>query len=437
MKKLFASFFLSYLRTLSKIQLKKTNPLIIGVGGSSGKSSVSELISIALKNNFKVRESRGKNSETGIPLSILGIAPKDYDFLSWAIVAVKALFKALTDFEKYDVFVAEMGIDGPKEPKNMSHLLKIIKPKIAVLTNISYEHSVYFEDSESNAKEVLEKIIEQESLLIKSLDPDGVAIVNIDDKNIERSLKDVKAKVIRVSTLDKNVVFFAKNIEVSLNKFELILVYKEKEYKLRINQLLPKFYTHSFLLSIAGAVEAGVGFNEAISEIEDNFTLPPGRSSVFKGIKNTTIVDSSYNNATVEPILGILDLFNEIAKGRKIAIIGDMREQGKQSKLLHETLARKILETLDTAILVGPMLSEYAVPILKKSSLNFKSFQTFSEAKDAILSEVKEGDLILVKGSQNRLLLERVVELLLEDKKDIEKLCRRGSFWDKQRATTP
>lgn len=438
MKKLFVPLFLSYLRILSKIQLKKINPWIIGIGGSSGKSSVSLLTSIALKKKFKVRETSGKNSETGIPLSILGISPKAYGIFSWISVSIQALVKVLTNYEKYDVFVAEMGIDSPEEPKNMSYLLKIIKPKIAVLTNISYEHSVYFENpGEDDSEEVLSRIVEQESLLIKSLSADDIAIVNTDDESIKKSLRDIKAKIVKVSTKDKDADFFAKKVEVNLEKFELDFIYKNKEYKLVIKQTLPDFYIYSFLLAIASAVEAGVEINEAIFELENNFNLPPGRLSFFPGIKNSIIIDSSYNNATLEPVLGILDMVNKIAGGRKVAILGDMREQGKQSKELHQKLAKKIIETIDTAILIGPLISEYTVPILKDSGFNFKAFHTFSEAKKAILDEIKEGDLVLVKGSQNKLLLERAVELLLKNKSDVEKLCRRGSYWDKQRAITP
>ncbi|MBU2632177.1 hypothetical protein KKG52_00510, partial [Patescibacteria group bacterium] len=73
----------------------------------------------------------------------------------------------------------------------------------------------------------------------------------------------------------------------------------------------------------------------------------------------------------------------------------------------------------------------------KMKKFNFLAFKTFFKAKDEILKLVKTNDLILIKGSQNTLYLERAVELLLANKKDREKLCRRGVFWDKMRAATP
>ena len=73
MKKILARFYLVYLRIFAKIQLRKFNPLIIGVGGASGKSSAVHLISLILNDKYKVKQGKGKNSETGIPLNILNI----------------------------------------------------------------------------------------------------------------------------------------------------------------------------------------------------------------------------------------------------------------------------------------------------------------------------------------------------------------------------
>jgi len=82
-------------------------------------------------------------------------------------------------------------------------------------------------------------------------------------------------------------------------------------------------------------------------------------------------------------------------------------------------------------------MQNYASPKLKEEGFSYFSFTTYSDAKDEILKKIKAGDLILVKGSQNELYLERVVELLLLNKKDKDLLPRRGSFWDKKRRNTP
>ncbi len=443
MKKLLSSFILWYVRFFARLQIQKTHPIIVGVGGSSGKSSLVRLISQALSSTYAVDTTREKNSETGIPLHILGIH-FEFSYSAWVKVLYLAPLRVLFYKPSFDVLIAEMGIDSPVEPKNMSYLLSIIQPSIGVVTNITEEHSTYFDpfvnerDERFRKQKILELTAGQETLLLKSLPSTGVAIINRDDQYILRSQKSIDAKHITISTKYPEVTLFAKEVSIWPNRFETTIVYKEKEYPLIISQALPKHFVYEFLCAIGVGLAMGLSVQDAIEGIQKNFSLPPGRMSIFKGIKNTTIIDSSYNNATMPPLLDMLDFLKTISPtGRKLAIIGDMRELGSQSKAMHEEFARHLMLRANRAILIGPLLRNYAVPILEQRKFSYIAFDTFSQAKAAILKEIQEKDTILVKSSQNTLFLERVVHMLLEDKKDVEKLCRRGEFWDKKREETP
>lgn len=224
--------------------------------------------------------------------------------------------------------------------------------------------------------------------------------------------------------------------EFDLSGFILTFKHLNKNFTLKIRQPLPEHFSYSIVLAIAGCMALGVEITKAITAIEDNFLLPPGRMSIFKGINNSTIIDSSYNSSSL-PLLDTLEFLNKIGnKKRKLAILGDMRELGIVSKELHEEAARKIMETTDLTILIGPLMKEFTYPILKENHFKATSFENFTDAASYILQSVKSGDMILVKGSQNTLFLERVVEMLLKNKEDVKKLCRRGDFWDKLRAKT-
>ena len=442
MRKRLSLFVLWYLRFFANLQIRKLNPLIIGVGGASGKTSLSNFIYIVLQNKYRVRQGKGKNSETGIPLDILGLHVDDYSNAEWLRVMLLAPIKLLTDWNKYDVYIAEMGIDSPVEPKNMTYLLKIIRPKIGVLTNISFEHSVYFDplvnkNLPERERDILNLTMAQESLLLTSLKEDGTAILNIDDKNIE-SIKDkIRAQILTVSRKDSNADFYIENVKNFVDEFLVYFRHKSKKYTLKIDNPLPEHFAYSFLLAIGIASSCDVDIKEAIRYLQRDFVLPPGRMGVFKGIKDTIVIDSSYNNATLTPILDLLDFIKDIGKQRRrIGIIGDMRELGTMSKALHEEVARKILETLDIAILIGPLSQQYILPILKKNDFKVYSFLNFTSSKSTIMEIIRPKDMILVKGSQNTLFLERAVEMLLENSKDKEKLCRRGDYWDKIRAKT-
>jgi len=436
MKKVLIKFVLWYFRILAKIQLLKFRPVIVGVGGASGKTSLVRFVSLILAKKYKVLETGGKNSETGIPLSILRLKMKDYTLFEWAKTIFLATFRVIFDWERYKILVAEMGIDGPNEPKNMSYLLKILKPKIGILTNISFEHSVYFETISRNKDKILELTSKQEALLLKAVPKDGLVILNIDDPRI-KEIKGIAASKLTVSMSGVSADFFIEKIDATLKSFKVYFSFEAKKYQIKIPSLLPDHYACSFVMAVAVGKILGVGIDESIRILEEKFLLPSGRMSVFQGKKETLIIDSSYNNATIAPILDILDLLKRVSgKRRKVGIIGDMRELGVISKMYHEKLSKKILETTDLVFLVGPLMRKFVVPILLRNNHNFYNFDTFSESRRIINEKIKKRDVILVKSSQNTLFLERAVEMLLKNPKDIKKLARRGKFWDKMRSQT-
>lgn len=435
-------FFLWYLRFLAKMQLKKINPLIIAIGGSSGKSSVSFLIKTVLQGKYKIRSTKGKNSQTGIPLTILDINITGYSVLNWIWVFFQSFLTLIFDWRSYDILIAEMGIDGPYEPNNMSYLLKIIKPKIAVLTNIAIEHSQYFDSLVTDRKtgqrqdKLLDEIKKEESLLVSLLTKSDTAVVNLDDENI-REIK-TSAEKITISIKDKKADFYIYNYEVSLSSCSFFFINGNKKYVISISRPLPSHYGYSMLMAVAVARRAGVSVDESIKLLENNFSLPAGRVGVFEGIKQTTLIDSSYNNATLTPIIDLLSMLKKIAgKRRKVVIIGDMRELGSMSQQIHQDVARQICNTCNFAVLIGPMMKQYVLPIFLNQKFPCVSFGNVSEALPGLEDLIKNEDIILIKGSQNTLFLERVVEILLKNSKDKEKLCRRGRFWDDKRAKTP
>ncbi|MGA2911320.1 MAG: Mur ligase family protein [Candidatus Levyibacteriota bacterium] len=440
MKKRASLFVLWYLRFFAKLQLAKIKPLIIGVGGASGKTSLSNFIYIILADKFKVKQSKGKNSETGIPLDILGLQLKNYSHREWLRIMILTFVKVLTDWGKYDIYIAEMGIDSPLEPKNMAYLLKIIRPDIGVLTNISLEHSVYFdvlikeENEAKRQRQLLQLTAEQEGLLLTSLNKEQTAVLNIDDENIRQIQVKIKAKIMTIAKISQQADFKIENVKNFVDKFVLRFKNEGKNYEIQITNPLPEHFAYSFLLAIAVAKIAGVSIPDSIKSLENGFSLPPGRMSVFKGIKETVLIDSSYNNATLGPILDLLSFVADVGRQRRrLGIIGDMRELGTMSKLVHEKVAEKILDTLDLAILIGPLSQQYILPILKKHDFPVYSFPNFTSAKSTILEQIKLKDMILIKGSQNTLFLERVVQMLLANPRDKNKLCRRGEYWDKIR----
>ena len=128
-----------------------------------------------------------------------------------------------------------------------------------------------------------------------------------------------------------------------------------------------------------------------------------------------------------------------------IGVLGDMRELGSQAEKEHQAVAEVAMTILDQTILVGPLMKKYALPIFKQSKSPVEWFLTAGGAANYLLEGshpsnnhnqdaiLQGNEIILVKGSQNTIFLEIVVEALLKNKSDVVNLCRRGKFWDKKR----
>ena len=153
--------------------------------------------------------------------------------------------------------------------------------------------------------------------------------------------------------------------------------------------------------------------------------MPPGRSSLFRGFKNTTLLDSSYN-ADVESVAAILRTA-EMISGEKWLVLGDLIEQGKLEQEEHERLAR-IVATGDfkRTVLVGPRMRKYVKPILEKNGKAALSFISPKEALDYIVPALSGGEILVFKGAR---FLEGIIEHLLADTADAAHLCRREKVW--------
>lgn len=438
MKSIFRWPVLWWLKFWARQVLKINRPFIIGVTGSAGKSSAVDAIAPVLKlkfENLKVAEKA--NSESGIPADILGIHFTDYSPLDWLRVCVSAPFSfayslLFTAYSSFDAYLVEMGIDEPTPPKNMEYLLTILRPEMGVILNVLPVHTQQFGSVTAIAKEKGKLITGNKNL--------KYAILNADQPEIA-SLK--PATGARIVTLGKkeNSDIAVKSITSSLKGTLISLFINHKSYFINLRNLaLPDFYGHTIAAALAVALALDINLPDAGNAISKNFMPPPGRGRIFEGIKDTAIIDSSYN-ASGETMLGSLNMLRQIGKNKiKIAVLGDIRELGLQAKIEHQKVAEAAVKTADRLILVGPLMKQFALPIIKKSKLPVEWFATAGQAKvflegshPSIPEFLTGGEIILVKGSQNTIFLEIVVAGLLKNKSDISNLCRRGMFWNKKR----
>lgn len=426
------SFFLWYIRFLAKLQLLKQKPLIIGLTGSAGKTSTLNAVEVILGNlaNKKIKISHKANSEVGLPLNILGITVKDFSLKSWFKIFFLALWKLLTNWKKVDIYVAEMGIDSPKPPKNMGYLLSFLKPDIGIFLNASAVHSEPFDylvegkDPEFRAREVIHQIALEKGKLIEALPERGIAILNVDDSEVIAFGGKTKAEVNTFGTKESDLKL--KDWKPSISGTTFTFSYLDQEFSVEFKDFaLPKKFGLSLAAAILVGIKLDVPIDVIVSSLEEKLVIPPGRSSLFRGKKGSFVIDSSYN-ASFDPMIEMIDLLDKIAPKRKVAILGDMREMGEEASLAHKKVLEEAKKKVDLLILVGPLMKQAA-------SKDIQVFENAQQATDFLKSKLLKDDTILVKGSQNTLLLEIAVEQLLNDPKQSRELCRRGAFWNKQR----
>jgi UDP-N-acetylmuramoyl-tripeptide--D-alanyl-D-alanine ligase len=396
MKNVFKSVLESMLKNLSRKVLSKSNVEIIGITGSVGKSSAKEAIYKILNDSKeyhgKVKKSEGNlNNEIGLPLSILGFS-KSPSFFTWPLVILKAFFRAnfnnLNPISNTRLLVLEYASD---KPGDIQYLTSIARPKVAVLTYVGEAHMEFFDS--------IDKIALEKSQLVKSLPKDGVAIINSDNDYAWRIGLGARTKVIYFGTDEKSKIT-AKNINILNNKTEFTLKYENKEKTICI-KAIGKQQVYAAMSAIGVGLTYNLDFDSMIQSL-NNYSPLSGRDNIVKGINNSLVFDSSYN-ANLTSTKAALQTLKELkTSGRKIAVLGDMRELGKITKDAHKEIAIYAKQVADKVVLVGQSYKDMPAN---------KWFVNSQEAADFIKDKIENNDIILVKGS-HAMEMEKIVNAL-------------------------
>lgn len=441
-KTLLSSLLLAYFRFFAKQQLcKNPRATIIGLTGSSGKTSLRLALVQILRARARVKHSLHANSQSGIPLNILGITPRTYSPLDWLRMILLAPLKLLTNHEQFDYYVVEMGIDSPTPPGNMATLLKIVTPHVGVILNANLAHSASFDhlvkdSSPARRKLKLTSLIAAEKMqLALALPPGGTAVINLDQAEFAPHLNQLKSRAITYGKSSKADLRITE-CQSTRAGFTLAFTYLGSTYRLSLRDIYPDIYAYTFASAIATGVALGIPPSVSIPRLS-TYLSPPGRMRIFSGINHSTIIDSSYN-ASPTSMLTSLKLLKKIGSSHpKLAIIADMNELGLSAKEEHKNLADQIPLYCDEVILFGELTQKYTYPVLISRRFPVHHFTRMVDLIAYLRLHLARNAYVLVKGSQNQLLLERAVEAILQNPQDSSKLCRRGRYWDLVRAKTP
>ncbi len=411
-KQLFYFPIAYYFRFWAQIQLSLWRPRIIVITGSSGKTTLLHLIESQLGD--KARYSHQANSSYGIPFDILGLKRISLALDEWPYLFLLAPFRAFRKAPYEKLYIVEADCDRPGEGKFLASLLK---PEITLWISSSLTHSANFDYLVKSKcfSSVEEAIAYEFGYLLEYTEK--TAIINGDSNLIKKQLVRTDILIHPISQIS------LKSYKVLEDSTEFII--EDKKYS--INFIVPKGVFYLVLMTKLLMETLKLPFDSSFP----NLVLPPGRNSVFKGVKDTVLIDSTYNS-TPDAVKSMLELFNLYPGKEKWLVLGDMIELGNEEKEEHEKLA-KIINSMDLSkiILIGPRVSKYTYPKLNPDlAEGAEKFIMPKEGLGYILQNIKGGETMLFKGAR---FLEAIIEHLLLNKSDSNKLVRREKAWQNRR----
>ena len=430
MKKIFKKIVVAIVTWEAQMVIKRYNPKIIAITGSVGKTSTKDAIFTVLSKFKTVRKSeKSFNSEIGLPLTILG-CPNGWDNpFTWIENIVRGFWMIIWKGYYPEYLVLEVGVGKPGDIKN--NVLPWLRTDIVVMTRFP-DKPVHVEFFGS-----VEKIIEEKSALIYTLKKDGVLILNHDDEKVFALHNKATGKTVSYG-MNENATYRASYpVYLYKNKNDIsipdgINFKLENEghtFPVNLPNIISLHHIGQALASLACAKEIGCDLLFSINAIKEYIT-PPGRLTLIEGINNSIIIDDTYNSSPIAMDVA-LEALKEMKGKRKIAVLGDMLELGKFTQEEHHLVGEKIVGVADMLVTVGIRAKYIAEGALenkfpKKEIYNFDSSKTVAKFLEGI---VREGDIVLLKGSQG-VRLERAVEAIMAHKEDKKKvLCRQDKEW--------
>lgn len=347
-----------YLACLSS--LKK----IIAVTGSVGKTTTKDVIGAVLRGKYKAHISRGNhNTLLGCSLTILS-APSDSEFL-----------------------VLEMGANAKGE---IAEMVTYFTPTVAVITSIDPVHLEGFGDINGILQAKLEIVT----------DCCDVLLINGDSSILREGLVELPYKPSKVVSVGRNPSCPFRILDTSLRwdglnysrrvSIATPLGVKELESKLWGEQNV-----NAMAVALAVGLEMGVGFDEIASSLR-HMRSPRGRGALLQSKEGILFIDESYNASPVSVKAAINNLKAMPWRGRKVAVLGGMRELGGCEKQFHEEVLGVVTSVADITVLYGQEWDDLHANSTKTVLLFEEIEEVSSYLEDILLS----GDVVLVKGSR-------------------------------------
>ncbi|MDR7220019.1 UDP-N-acetylmuramoylalanyl-D-glutamyl-2,6-diaminopimelate--D-alanyl-D-alanine ligase [Aminobacter aminovorans] len=357
---------------------------IIAVTGSVGKTSTKEALRHSLSSVGKVHASAASfNNHWGVPLTLARM-PEDCD---------------------YAVF--EIGMNHPGE---ISPLVRMVRPHIAIVTLIAAAHLGFFRN--------LDEIAKAKAEIFEGVEPGGAVLLNRDDGRFK-----LLEKFARAAGID-NVMSYGENARAN---FRLLKCTLEADHSMIMARIggrdvparigAPGRHIVQNALAVLGAAHLCGADVPTVATALASMTAESGRGQRhILQLPNgpITLIDESYNAnpASMKAAIELLDATPIHGAGRRIAVLGDMLELGSHSAKLHSALAELIGSTrTDMVLMAGPEMKALADTLPEGFRAEYRN--GVEELKSVLLTTLQPGDAVMIKSSKG-IGFNRLVEALIK-----------------------
>jgi UDP-N-acetylmuramyl pentapeptide synthase len=426
MKSFIKKLVIATLTVEARVTLWAHRPRIVGITGSVGKTSTKDAVACVARRLGTTREStKSYNSEFGISLTVLGLETAWGSFGGWFSNIIRGLGTALFSFSYPQWLVLEMGVDHPND---MRTAVALVQLDTAIITHIG-DTPVHVEFFES-----VQDVVREKARIIQGLTPNGTLILSYDDEQV-RTLKDES----KHATLtfgsgegadvrgDYYTVLYDEQGKPTGITFKMM--HNGNIVPLTLAGVLGKQRMYPSLAAVAFGVTHGLNLVD-IGDALSGRVFSPGRMRILEGMHKTTLIDDTYNASPIA-VHEALAALKDLTGGRKIAVLGDMAGLGKHSISAHEMVGKECVG-IDVLVTVGNRMRR-AAEIAKENSVS--RVESFEHARDAglfVKSILKEGDVVLLKGSQSVRVERATKELLAHPDQAEQLLVRQGKEWEKR-----
>jgi len=438
-KNIFKKIIEVLLKWEAGIILWKYNPKIVAISGTVGKTSTKNAVHSVLSRKFDIRISeKSYNSDFGVALTILGESSGWNNPIKWFGILLRGLKLMVFKSEYPQWLILEMGVDHPGD---MKRLVSWIRPDISVMTAIGEVpvHVEYFGKVSDVAKE--------KSRLIKVLKLGDYAVLNGDDPLVSDMKDKTKANVLTYGLVDDDKGADRSRLDLIGSNYGITyriegernipdgltfkVDYNGNIVPVRLHDTFGRQNVYASLAAIAVGIAAGLNLIE-MAESLSQYRSPAGRLKLLKGIKNSFLLDDTYNSSPLA-VQAALDVLDDLPAKRKIVILGDMLELGKHTIDEHKKIGTIASRIADVIFVVGAR-SKFISEAARENGFSENKIFEFPDsdiAKIKLQEFMEEDDIVLIKGSQSMRMEKIVEEVMAEPERKGNLLVRQEVEWKK------